>query len=95
MDINYFQAKGLLDDEKALLVDVRSPEEFAQTGINGALNIPLPELALKLDQLGSDKDRPIVLYCRTGNRSGQAVTWLQQQGFSRLYNMGSYEVWED
>ena len=66
-------------------VDVRQPEEFASGTIDGARNIPLPELGDHLDEL--DPSRRVVLLCRSGNRSGQAAQLLTDAGFDDVVNL--------
>jgi phage shock protein E len=70
----------------AHVVDVRSPEEFRAGAYPGAVNIPLQLLARRLDEL--PKDRPVVLYCASGLRSGTAARLLTQAGFSDVVNGG-------
>ncbi len=74
-----------------LLLDVRTPSEFDSGHIEGAVNIPLQELAARSDELPQDK--PIVIYCRSGNRSAQAANLLNGQNFSGLYDMGGTIHW--
>ena len=70
-----------------LFVDVRKPEEFASLGtLKGALNIPLDQVPDRLKEL--PKDRPIVVVCRSGHRSGLAATLLQEKGFQVLGSGG-------
>jgi len=71
----------------ALIVDVRTPQEFASGHFNGAINIPLSELHKNLHMFG-DKEMKIIVYCRTGNRSGQAKNILEKNGFTRVINGG-------
>jgi phage shock protein E len=73
-----------------LLLDVRRPDEFASGHVEGAVNVPLGETARMMETIGA-KDRPVVLHCRSGNRSGQALKALQAAGFTRLVNGGSYQ----
>jgi phage shock protein E len=73
-----------------LLLDVRRPDEFAAGHVDGAVNIPLGETARMVDAIGA-KDRPVVLHCRTGNRSGKALNELRAAGFTRLANGGSFQ----
>lgn len=75
-----------------LLVDVRSPQEFAQGAIEGAVNIPLLELPTRLAEL--PRDTPLVLYCSNGNRARSAVNFLAQQGYTQLLDLVSVEVWQ-
>ncbi|MCS6915911.1 MAG: rhodanese-like domain-containing protein [Myxococcales bacterium] len=76
----------------ALLVDVRTPEEWASGHLKGAINIPLQELEQRLAELGS-RDRSIVLYCHSGNRSSQARRLLERAGFSAVYDLGAMSRW--
>ena len=73
-------------EQGALIVDVRTPQEFADGQLDNAINYPLSEIEQHFAQL--DKDTQIVLYCRSGNRSGQAYQWLEKQGFTNLHNAG-------
>ncbi|WP_299132343.1 rhodanese-like domain-containing protein [uncultured Vibrio sp.] len=75
-----------LIEKGALMVDVRTPEEFKQGHLDNAINYPLSEVATHFANI--DKDQPIVLYCRSGNRSGQAYQFLQAQGFTQIHNAG-------
>lgn len=72
--------------EGALIVDVRTPAEFASGHYKGAVNIPLDELERRMHELGEDADRPIVLYCRTGRRSGIAQDIVRRAGYKKVYN---------
>ncbi len=74
----------------AKVVDVRSPAEFADGAYPGAVNIPLPTLPARMNELGA-KDTPIVLYCASGARSGQAMRFLKQNGFTDVVNAGGLD----
>lgn len=71
----------------SLVVDVRTPREFARWHYPGARNIPVSEIQKHVDQLG-DKDRAIILYCRSGNRSATAKRLLLESGFTNVLNGG-------
>ncbi|NAX19421.1 MULTISPECIES: rhodanese-like domain-containing protein [unclassified Vibrio] len=73
----------------ALLVDVRTAAEFAVGHIEGALNYPLDTVSSAFSHI--DKQQPIVVYCRSGNRSGQAMAYLLEQGFTQVHNGGGLE----
>jgi len=75
----------------ALVVDVRTAEEFAGGHLEGALNIPFDKIAERVAELGSSKDRAIMLYCRSGRRSGIAQDTLKGLGFTNVLNGGGYE----
>ena len=71
----------------ARIIDVRSPGEFRDGAYPGAVNIPLATLPARLMEL-EPKDKPIVLYCASGARSGQASRILKQAGFADVVNAG-------
>ena len=71
----------------ALVVDVRTPAEFSAGAYQGAINIPLDQVEKRLADFG-DRKRAIVVYCRSGNRSGQAKVLLEKSGFSDVTNGG-------
>lgn len=73
----------------AIVVDVRTPQEFEQQHLDGARNYPLSDVATAFNHL--DKNTPIVLYCRSGNRSAKAYDYLRQAGFTQLHNGGGLE----
>ncbi|HUC81625.1 MAG TPA: rhodanese-like domain-containing protein [Flavisolibacter sp.] len=73
--------------QNATILDVRTPEEFAGGRYPNAINIPLNELPQRLEEIKQMKT-PIVAYCRSGNRSGMAVTILKQNGIANAHNGG-------
>ena len=75
-----------------VLVDVRTPEEFASGHISGAVNIPLDTISTRLSEIPQDRD--VVLYCRSGNRSNQAWNLLNGEGYSRIYDLGGVIAWQ-
>ena len=77
---------------QALIVDVRTPEEFADGHYPGAINIPHETILDGLNQLGVSQETPVILYCRSGNRSGQAELALKSNGFSQAKNAGGLEA---
>lgn len=87
-------AKGReLVDQGAILLDVRSPEEFASGHVEGAKNIPLQTLAHRFHELGEDKDAPIVVHCHSGGRSRAATRMLHQLGFRNVVDIGGMPNW--
>ncbi len=85
------QARKLVQ-EGALLVDVRSPGEFAGGHIDGAINIPLNTLGSRMGELGAS-DKAIVLYCRSGARSRSAMGNITGKGFTQVYDLGPIGAW--
>ena len=77
----------------ALLVDVRTPEEFSTGHVEGAINIPHTDVEQRVLEFGASKGREIVLYCRSGNRSGLAKASLEALGYTKVFNAGAYEDW--
>ncbi|MEZ4866261.1 MAG: rhodanese-like domain-containing protein [Caldilineaceae bacterium] len=69
-----------------MIVDVRSPAEFAGGHLTGALNLPLQNLSQKLTKV--PKNKPVMVYCRSGNRSGMALKLLREAGYEEVYNIG-------
>ena len=74
----------------ARVVDVRTPAEFADGAYPGAINIPLAVLPARMHEL-EPKDRPVVLYCASGARSGQGMRFLRQNGFTDVVNAGGLD----
>jgi phage shock protein E len=74
----------------ARIVDVRTPEEFADEAYPGARNIPLAALQARMNEL-EPKDRAIVLYCASGARSAHAARILKQAGFADVINAGGID----
>ena len=75
-------------DELTLIVDVRTAEEFAAGHFPGAINIPHENIIRGIEDYNVGKDQTVLLYCRSGNRSGQAEVRLQSAGFSGAKNVG-------
>jgi len=72
----------------ALLLDVRTPEEYAEGHLPGARNLPLQSLE-GIAAVAPAKDTPLYVYCRSGARSGQATGLLQRMGYTKVTNIGS------
>ena len=75
--------------EGAFLVDVRSPAEFASGNVKGSVNIPLDKVTSQLVKFKDKKN--IVVFCRSGNRSSQAKSILEQSGFANVTNGGTWQ----
>lgn len=81
------QAVKAIVDEKPLILDVRTPNEFKAGHLDQALLIPVQQLTSRLDKIAAHKDRPILVYCATGNRSTVASKILIDNGFKRVVNL--------
>jgi len=79
----------------ALLLDVRTSEEFASGHLEGAENIPVDQVDSKVDaiasKLGGDKTKSVVVYCASGGRAGTAKGKLEKAGFTNVMNAGGYK----
>lgn len=74
----------------ALIVDVRTPAEFENAHFPGAINIPLQDIEKRINEFGP-RDGRIIVYCRTGNRSGKAKTFLESRGYKNVLNGGGLQ----
>ncbi|NWF71287.1 MAG: rhodanese-like domain-containing protein [Chloroflexi bacterium] len=73
------------------LLDVRTAEEYASGHIADSVNIALQELQTRLSEI--PRDVPVVIYCRSGNRSAQAARLLVEAGYSQIYDLGGIIAW--
>ena len=81
-----------LIEEGALLIDVRSDEEFAEGHVDGSINIVHTEIDALVAAIGDDSNRNVVVYCRSGNRSGKAQVKLQDLGYTAIFNATGYDA---
>lgn len=89
------EATLLINREDALVLDVREPGEYAQGHIPNAKLVPSAKLAERLGEFEKFKDRPVIVNCATGNRSGSACGVLRKAGFSKVYNLaGGIGGWQ-
>ena len=93
-EVTVQELKSMIDDNVAFqLIDVREPFEYEVSNING-LNIPLNGILLEADKVA--KDIPVIIQCRSGKRSAQAVMLLEQQGYTNLSNLqGGILAWKE
>jgi rhodanese-related sulfurtransferase len=82
-------------DPDLVVLDVRTSAEFAAGHVPGARNVSHDQLATRLDELTSIRDKQVVLYCRSGRRTLLAEDTLRKAGFSHLLHLqGDYQAWE-
>jgi len=81
-------------DVNGQLIDVREPDEYATDHANGAVNVPLGDI-LNGDFSKIDINKPVYVYCRTGNRAGQAKIALEQAGYNNVTNLGGLSDWQN
>lgn len=85
-----------MSQQGALLLDVREPSEYAAVHAVNAQLMPLGQVGMRLKELEAWKDKPVAVICRSGRRSAQAVSILQEAGFSKVVNVqGGTSAWMD
>ncbi len=72
-----------------MIIDVRTPEEYSEGHLDDAINIEYQDVVEKLNEKNISKDTPIIVYCKSGGRSGQAYESLKQVGFTHIYDLGA------
>ncbi len=86
--------KELMNNESAQLIDVRTPEEFAQGKIGNATNMNFFDANFKEQVATLDTSKPVLVYCASGGRSAKAVAILQSLGFTEIHELkGGYNAW--
>jgi rhodanese-related sulfurtransferase len=78
----------LINREKAVVIDVCEPNEFAAGHVGGAKNVPLSELEAKLAGVAKNKSVPLILVCQSGARSGRAVAIAKKLGYEQAQSLG-------
>jgi len=94
--LNASGAVQLINREKAVVVDVCEPAEFAAGHVSGAKNVPLGELEAKLPGLVKNKTLPLILVCASGARSSRAVAIAKKLGYEQAQSLGGgLKSWKD
>lgn len=94
-NIEAIEATTKINHDNAVVVDVRSMNEYKDGHIINAENIPLNNLGGSIKRLEKHKDKPIIAVCRSGSRSGVACGTLRKNGFEQVYNLrGGMMAWE-
>lgn len=93
-EVDTVEAARLIDQQNAMVIDVRTEAEYATGRIPNARHVSLRSLPAHISGLEKYKDRPIVVSCRTGSRSRSAVAYLVENGFEEVYNLkGGLIAW--
>ena len=87
-DLQYDEAMEIYKRENAILIDVRMPDEYREKHIEGAINIPIYEIDNFKNEI-IDKDKVILLYCKTGKRSKIVKEILMQNGYRNVYTFNA------
>lgn len=86
--------KTVIEDKNVQLIDVRTPAEYAQGNIKGAVNIDVTASGFSQAVSKLDKNKPVAVYCRSGGRSQTATAVLKDLGFKQIYDLkGGYLAW--
>ena len=90
--ISSLEAIEMMNNEKDyVIIDVRTIEEYSDGHVEGAINIPLDDINDIVNLY--DKDKLIMIYCRSGNRSNQAANILDDLGYTNVYDFGGINTW--
>jgi len=93
--VSLLQATQLINQGKAVIVDVREPAEFAAGHLRDARNIPLKELPQRLGELDKFKAKTVIAVCQVGARSSKAAAQLQKAGFGEAVSLdGGAAAWQ-
>jgi len=85
--------EAMLNDSSIVLVDVRTPQEFNEGHVSGAINIPLDTIETSFESQFQDKNVQLFIICRSGNRSAQAAVMLQKLGYTDITDIGGIINW--
>ena len=92
--VSTLQATLLINQQNALVLDVRDATEYENGHLLNARNIPLGELEPRAGELQKHKEKPVIVVCDDGNRSGKAATALRKQGFEQVFTLsGGIRAW--
>jgi rhodanese-related sulfurtransferase len=90
------EAVHLINREKAVVVDVCEPDEFAQGHIGGARNVPLGQLEQRLPEVVKNKSLPLILVCATGARAQRAAATAKKLGYDKAHALaGGLKAWKE
>lgn len=93
--VNPAEATQLINRADALVVDVREPGEYGAGHILGAKNVPLSRIEAGGAEVAKKKDKAVIVYCDTGNRSAKAAAALRRHGFAKAVNLaGGLGAWQ-
>ena len=94
-EINSAEALQLINHKDAFVLDVREPGEYSGGHVLNSTSIPLGTLKARMGELEKFRDRPMVVVCRSGNRSGTACAILSKHGYTQAYNLeGGVQAWQ-
>jgi rhodanese-related sulfurtransferase len=90
------EAVQCMNREKGVVIDVCGADEFAQSHIKGAVNVPLDELEARLDKAVKNKSTPVIMVCAAGARSKRAQAIAQKLGYEKVHSLhGGLKAWKE
>jgi rhodanese-related sulfurtransferase len=93
--VSTLEATQLINRQDALVLDVRDAEEFQKGHILNARNIPLSQLDSRHSDIARHKEKPVIVTCESGSRSGPAAAVLRKQGFAQVFSLnGGIAAWQ-
>jgi len=93
--VNTLEATQLINRQDALVLDVREQAEYAQSHILNSRGLPLSQIEARIGDIEKFKDKPVIVYCASGNRSSAAAAVLRKHGFSKVSNLsGGFAAWQ-
>ena len=93
--VNTLEATQLINRSDALVIDLRTADEYAKGHILGAKNIPLADLERRRGELEKHKAKAVIVHCATGSSAGGGVALLRKNGFASVHNLaGGYAAWQ-
>lgn len=93
--VNTLEATQLINRQDALVLDVREQAEYAQSHILNSRGLPLSQIEARIGDIEKFKDKPVIVYCATGNRSSTAAAVMRKRGFSNVVNLsGGFAAWQ-
>ncbi|HUL55899.1 MAG TPA: rhodanese-like domain-containing protein [Usitatibacter sp.] len=94
-EIGTLEATRLMNQGSTLVLDIRDGNEYAAGHLPRARHIPLAELGKRVEELGKYKEKPVIVTCQSGIRSGRATRLLKDAGFTAVYELkGGIAAWQ-
>ncbi len=94
--VSTLEATQMINRNNAMVLDVRSAEEFTSGSIINARNVPLEAIKERIAELARFKNRPLIVVCASGQRGARAVTQLIAEGFAEVFNLaGGLGAWKE
>jgi len=95
-EVTAVDAVALMNREDAVYIDVREDKEYSEGHLLGSVHIPLGQLVERIDELDKYRQKPVIVGCRSGNRSAMGCARLRKTGFEQVYNLkGGILAWQN